>query len=135
MDNPYESPLEQGSSPARSDSLSLGWAIFSGVVWSVGASLPITALLVTFFRFPIPFRGIVSGPSFIPLAMFALLMYGIFLGGFLPLAAAGGIAGGIARAISSTPARQRWILRILAVGASFALLLLLATLDWVIGPW
>lgn len=135
MSNPYESPLEEGTPPEKVDSLSLGWAIFGGAMWSVASSFPITAVLVSVFRFPIPFGGIVSGPSFIPLAMFALLMYGIVLGGFVVLAVAGGIAGAVARFAGSTEVRQRLILRILAIGASLFLLLLLATLDWIIGPW
>lgn len=135
MSNPFESPLEEGSPPEKTNSLSLGWAIFGGAGWSVAASFPITAVLVSILQFPIPFRGIVSGPKFIPLAIFALLMYGIFLGGFVVLSVAGGLAGAFARYIGSTAAKQRLVLRVLAVGSSLFLLVVLAILDRIIGPW
>lgn len=135
MDNPYQAPHEEGSPPEKVDSLSWTWSILAGVAWSIGASFPITMLMVSFFRFPIPFGGIVSGPQYIPASIFALMMYGIALGGFLVLAFAGGVAGATARAIGSTAASQRLILRILAAGISLVLLMILATLDWVIGPW
>lgn len=135
MNNPYESPLEEGSPPERRDTLSLVAAIFEGAAWSVGSTVPIAALMVSFFRFPIPFGGIVTGPKYLVAAMIALLMYGVFLGGYLLVAVAGGVAGAVGRAIGSTRARQRLILSILAIGASFVLLFMLATLDWVIGPW
>lgn len=135
MDNPYEPPRGESSLPESSDSLSLGRAILSGAMCSVVAAFPLTVLMVSFFRFPVPFVGYVTGPSNILSALFALLFYGIVFGGFLLLAIAGGMAGAAARIAGSTQARQRLILRILAVGASGALLLVLATLDWVIGPW
>lgn len=134
-DNPYQAPREEGSLPERTDSLSLGWAILSGGMLSVGTAFPITVLMVTFFRFPVPFVGYVSGLSSILPALFALLFYGIVFGGFVLLAVAGGISGAVARSVGTSAAKQGLILRVLAVGASSVLLLLLATLDWIIGPW
>jgi len=129
MENPYETPKEEGSPPRRIDSVRLGWAIFSGAMWSIGSSFPIAALLVSVYQFPFPMGGMVSGPTFIPMAIIGLLLYGVLLGGFFLLAAAGGISGAIAYAVSSTPKIQRIILPGLAVGASFLLLLVLASLD------
>ena len=135
MDNPYEAPKEAGITEDVRPRLPMWQAILQGGLVSVLSAFPITAILVSVFRFPIPFGGYVTGPKFIFMAMIAVLMYGIALGGFLLLAAVGAIAGAVARAAGSTIKRQRRILWVLSLTASFLLLLLLATLDWFIGNW
>ncbi len=135
MDNPYETPKETGITEDLRPRLPVWQAIFGGGLISVLSAFPIAAILVSVFRFPIPFGGYVSGPKYIFMAMIAVLMYGIALGGFLLLAAVGAIAGAVGRAAGSTIKRQRRIGWLLSLIASFLLLLLLATLDWFIGNW
>ncbi|MHC2066477.1 hypothetical protein ACYFX5_03310 [Bremerella sp. T1] len=135
MTNPYQSPKEKGSEPIETDSLPIGRAVLGGTIWALGSAFPIAALMVTFFRFPIPLGGIVTGPQFIPHAMGAVMFYGIILGGFFVLVVLGVVAGLMGRMLGSKKRNQSYLGRGLAVAATFTALMILATLDWVIGPW
>jgi hypothetical protein len=87
------------------------------------------------FRFPVPFDGIDGGPSHVIPSMFALLFYGVFMGGFVLVAICGGLAGIAAWLLASTAYNRRRLQRCLSIAVTFGLLFVLATLDWCIGPW
>lgn len=131
--NPYEPPESEANislhsrRPTSSD-------LLLGATWSVLSSFPIAALMVSFFRFPIPMVGYVSGWKAIGPAMLAVVFYGIFFGGFLVLAGMGAMAGSVVSALNYGRRRRSWI-----QGASIIvtalLLFVLAILDRIIGPW
>lgn len=92
-------------------------------------------LLAYLYRFPIPLAGYQSGISAVPAAVIAVFVYGFALGGFLVLALIGGVSGWIARRRFPDPGqRQRWLVS-LSVGGTFLMMLILANLDHIIGPW
>jgi hypothetical protein len=133
--NPYVSTTEPAAESANHDAPSLLRLVVTGAVWSLVSALPITALLALFFRFPVPFDGINGGLSHVIPAMFALLFYGVAMGGFILVGICGGLAGVAAWFLAPTARKRRRIQRCLSVGVTFVLLFVLATLDWYIGPW
>ncbi len=109
--------------------------VIAGALWSLVSTFPVTALLALFFRFPVPFAGIDGGPSQVIPAMFALLFYGVLMGGFFLVGFCGGLAGAVAWLLASTSGHRRGLQRCLSIAVTFVLLFVLATLDWYIGPW
>jgi hypothetical protein len=96
---------------------------------------PLAALCALIFRFPVPFAGYESGWSAVPHALAAVRFYGA-LGGYLALALIGGLGGTIAHRLGRGDTRRiwRWTFGLGAVAALSAVILL-ATLDYIIGPW
>ncbi len=101
----------------------------------IGVAFPIAMLLALTFRFPIPFAGYRSGVSAVVPALIAVALYGS-IGGFFVIGALGAIVGIAACKIFPRSAKQRHLaILFLASGTTLACLLILATLDWIIGPW
>lgn len=125
-------PEQSGSIPAPGR---MRTSVFAGAVISVASAFPTAMLLAYFYRFPIPLAGYQSGMAAVPAAAIAVLIYGIALGGFPLLAIIGGISGWSAHRRSGEPKRRRRWLICLAMSGTFVTLLILANLDYVIGPW
>jgi hypothetical protein len=109
--------------------------MIQGAFVAVAGSFPLAAVIALVFRFPVPFAGYQSGPKAMIAAIFAVLFYGL-LGGVLVQAFLGGLSGGIAYKLAAHDAGKAHRFSI-ACGLASALpgLLLLAVLDWIIGPW
>jgi len=106
-----------------------------GGLWAMVLMFPLAALSALLYRFPVPFAGYLTGPVAIPGALLAVLFYGV-LGGFPVLFAAGALGGVLASVIGgSSPERIRWLTRGLAFVSALASVIVLATLDKLIGPW
>jgi hypothetical protein len=98
-------------------------------------SIPLAGLIALLFRFPVPFAGIASGPKGMVPAMFGAFFYSL-LGGVFVQAAAGGMAGVLAYVIGRRGApRMNLLTVILGLAGALPGLLVLAVLDWIIGPW
>src|SRR5690606_735251 len=67
-------------------------AVSRGASWAVILAFPLAALCALIYRFPIPFAGYKDGLLAMPMALLAVLFYGV-LGGFVVLVIAGGIGG------------------------------------------
>jgi hypothetical protein len=111
------------------------WPIIGGALATIALAFPLAALCALLFRFPVPFAGYESGWSAVPHALAAVRFYGA-LGGFLVLALMGALGGVIAHRVASGETRRVWLWTF-ALGAlvSLSAVILLATLDYIIGPW
>ncbi len=128
--NPYAAVnTEMGYQPSRSN---VAW---TGVLWSVGFAIPLSALMGLVFRFPVPFVGYVSGFDAILPSMIGVLFYGVALGGFIVIGVLGAIAAITVAAIHPEQAGQRNWIRLISLVITTACLFCLAILDKVIGPW
>lgn len=110
-------------------------AVLRGALWAVVLAFPLAAICALLYRFPVPFAGYLTGLTAMPLALMAVLFYGV-LGGF-PALLAGGALGGAAAYALGRPDAQRVRRLTLAFAGLIALLGvgLLAVLDKLIGPW
>ncbi len=109
--------------------------VLGGAGASVGLVFPLAALCVGLFRFPVPFVGYASGWGSVPEVLYAVRFYGV-LGGFPLLLVAGGIAGAVAVWLAGHDRAKVWRWTFgLAGGCALTAVLILATLDYVIGPW
>ena len=111
-------------------------ATLHGALCAVIVAVPITALLALVFRFPVPFDGFEGGIVHVIPSLFALVFYGVFLGGFVVLAIGGAMGGAIAHFVCH--ADRSSVLRltnIIAVSFSSLALFLFSISDWIIGPW
>jgi hypothetical protein len=107
----------------------------TGAATAVAASFPLAALCALAFRFPIPFDGYRSGSAAIRPALLAVVFYGV-LGGFVVQAGVGGVAGLFAEHYgASRPRRTFGLCLALATMGASAGVVLLAVLDFIIGPW
>jgi hypothetical protein len=61
-------------------------SVLYDMLWAVGLVFPFAALCGLVYRFPVPFAGYLSGVMAMPLALLAVVVYGI-LGGFPALMA------------------------------------------------
>ena len=108
---------------------------------SIGTGIGIAFILVfalasviaLVYRFPIPFVGILSGPSAMFPAMWAVLFH-VIIGGFIVLGFVGLFAGIIGHCWHLFGNRWVTIILLAAIGDT-VLLLILASLDMIIGPW
>lgn len=138
-DNPYTPPAAgdsaNGSLDSESHRIGVGRCIFLTVMIAVVSSIPLAGLIGMIFRFPIPMSGYASGPSaFVP-GMFAAILYGM-VGGVAVQALMGCIAGVIVyQAARRRPQRVGTLTLLGGTLSALPGLLLLATLDWIIGPW
>jgi hypothetical protein len=71
-------------------------AITFGSLTAVVSAIPLAALCAAVYRFPVPFAGDARGLEDAPRAAGAAAFYGVFLGGFVVLAAIGAVMGGCA---------------------------------------
>lgn len=111
------------------------WAALHGAVLCVLFSFPSAMLLVSVWRFPVPFAGYRSGLAHAGDALFAVGFYGI-IGGFVLLGVLGAIAGLIVRTLRPDDEReQKRLARIVTAVIALAAATLLAALDKLIGPW
>jgi hypothetical protein len=102
---------------------------------AIAGSFPLAALIALVFRFPVPFVGYQSGPRAMLPALIGVFFYGI-LGGVGVQAVLGGV-GGVAAYLLGRRRSMKTNRLTIALGLIAALpgLLLLAILDWIIGPW
>lgn len=111
------------------------WAALHGAFWCVLFSFPSAVLLVSVWRFPIPFAGYRSGLGHAGHALFAAGFY-VLIGGFVVLGFLGAFAGLTARTLRPDDEReQKRLARIITAVIAFAAVTLLAALDKLIGPW
>lgn len=110
-------------------------AVLRGALWAVALAFPLAAICALLYRFPVPFAGYLSGPVAVPLALVAVVFYGI-LGGFPALLTAGALGGAAAYAIGRTDVRR--VRRLTLAFAGLIALVsveLLAVFDKLIGSW
>ncbi|MFJ1455165.1 hypothetical protein [Nocardia sp. N2S4-5] len=113
-----------------------GWAV---PLWGAVAALltaPLAAAVVAcVYRFPVPFAEYARGPSGAADAALASVFY-LILGGALVLALAGAVVGML---VQRGSARNPWRSAALTTLGAFAVAtvaaVVLATLEFVIGPW
>jgi hypothetical protein len=111
------------------------WVIIGGALATILLVFPLAAVCALLFRFPIPFASYESGWTAVPHALAAVRFYGS-LGGFVLLAVLGGLGGVVAHRIGRPDARRVWRWTVfLAAVVAFCAVMLLATLDYIIGPW
>jgi hypothetical protein len=111
------------------------WAALHGAFWCVLFAFPSGALMVSVWRFPIPFGNYVSGLEHAGHALLAVGFYGI-IGGFVVLGVLGAIAGMITHTLCPDAEReQKRLTRIVTAMIALAAATLLAALDKIIGPW
>ena len=106
-----------------------------GMFWAVILVFPLAPFIALFFRFPIPFAGYQSGPQGFAHSVFAVMLYGL-IGGFPLLLWVGAICGLLCNRIAGADLQraQRLLFR-LVLACDFVLLMILAVLDKIIGPW
>lgn len=106
-----------------------------GGLCAVLVTFPIAGICTLVYRFPIPFVGYRSGVEALYPAMLAVLFYGIVFAG-LPLVALLGAGGGmIAGSFVKTRTSRHLAISAWAIVVASSGVLLLATLDKIIGPW
>jgi hypothetical protein len=102
---------------------------------AVVLAFPMASLCALVFRFPIPFAGYESGVAAAGKAFIAAALYGA-LGGFVLVAVLGAMGGVLADFLMhGFPVRARRLTIILATASAAACVLVMAMLDWIIGPW
>ncbi len=107
-----------------------------GAIWSFVSAFPLAGLMALVFRFPVLFAGYLSGFEAIVPAMFAVIFYGVMMGGLIFVGALGAICG----ALSATQEghllqNRKRAVRLLSLAITTACLFVLAILDKIIGPW
>ena len=110
-------------------------AVTLGILSSFCSAFIATLLVTVFYRFPVPFaEQYATGREDAFTALLALLFYGI-LGGFIVVLAIGLLSSHLVCRFSSTEGKMK--LEIIGISASVNLLavILLSTLDKIIGPW
>jgi hypothetical protein len=122
----------------------MGKAIRHGILWTFLGVFPAALLIGMFFRFPVPFRGEVSGWSslqegslalvYVPLLILQATAFYVIMGGFVPLAILGTIAGIIGWRLGR-PDHAKPYARNIALGLAFVAALVLSVLENIIGPW
>ena len=111
------------------------WAALHGAFWCVLFAFPSAVLLVSVWRFPIPFAGYRSGLGYAGHALMAAGFY-VLIGGFVVLGVLGAIAGLITRTLRPDDEQeQKRLARIVTAVIALAAATLLAALDKMIGPW
>jgi hypothetical protein len=108
-------------------------SVGTGIGTAFLLAFPLASVIALVYRFPIPLVGILSGPNAMVAAMYAVLFYGM-IGGAVALGFVGLLAGIIGHCWH--PFGNRWatIILLAAIGDT-VLLLILASLDMIIGPW
>lgn len=111
------------------------WPVIGGALLAILLAFPLAALSALLFRFPIPFASYESGWGAALHALAAVRFYGA-LGGFVLLACLGGLGGVAAHRLGKPDRRRVWRWTIsLALAVATCAVVLLATLDYIIGPW
>jgi len=111
------------------------WSVIGGALATILLAFPLAALCALLFRFPVPFGAYESGWSAVPHALAAVRFYGA-LGGFALLALLGAVGGAVAHRMGRPDTRRVWRWTIsLAAAVALCAVLLLSTLDYIIGPW
>lgn len=117
--------------------------MLKGIAMMFAFTLGFSALSALFFRFPIPFGGLigpfgdlrdVSAVESIKAAALAWATYTALAAG-LPQVVGGAVLGRLATVANASRTKTRKRLFLGAAALSLLLVLGLATLDWFIGPW
>jgi len=99
-------------------------------------TFPLAALIALLYRFPLPFVGYESGVDAVVPALYAVYFYGVWLGGFVIVGVFGAAAGFTVYLRNSAGSAVYWKCMFwLSACAAGVPLLLLSTLDYLIGPW
>ena len=105
-----------------------------GALTATLGMFPAAAVVTLFFRFPIPLVGYRSRfPAVIP-ALYAVGFYDVVLGSFLVLPCMGAIAGLLADLLVR-PEMARRVAVMASLVVDLVVAILLATWDWIYGPW
>ncbi|MEU6564480.1 hypothetical protein [Nocardia nova] len=105
------------------------WGAVVTICWAPVAA----AVVASVYRFPIPFDGYARGASDALSAALASVFY-LVVGGAFPLALAGALAGFLL-ARGRGPARRLTLIAATGFATACAAALLLALLEYAIGPW
>ncbi|EKE25756.1 MAG: hypothetical protein ACD_5C00042G0001 [uncultured bacterium] len=108
--------------------------LIRGILFTIIFSFPSAAVLVSLFRFPIPFDEYATGFSYAVPAMLGVIFYGI-LGGFIVLAALGALAGHISIKMGSDELEIKKLTIMFSAIFAFMAAFILSILDYVIGPF
>jgi hypothetical protein len=123
-------PVDRGGRMSQ-----LHLSVLGGALWTILLVFPFAGLCALILRFPVPFAAYESGWSAIPHALAAVRFYGA-LGGFTLLALLGALGGVVAHRVGRPDTRRVWQWTIsFAAAVAFCAVMLLATLDYIIGPW
>lgn len=136
-DNPFSTPsIPASASRTPVEPISPSKLALTGAIWSVISTFPIAAMTALLYRFPIPFVGYLSGIKAVVPALFAVMFYGVPLGGLVLLGVLGAL-GGFVTGITLKNDRRRCLFatRVWALFVSSAGVLTLAILDKIIGSW
>ncbi len=110
-------------------------AVLWGAVVTIGWAPVAAAFMASVYRFPIPFGGYARGVTDAVSAALASAFY-LVVGGVVPLALAGAAAGFLlARGTGRGRARCLALIAAVGFGTACAGALLLALLEYAIGPW
>ena len=134
--NPYASNKLGPSSQNRVGKSGGLKGLLFGSMCSVLSAFPIAGFVALVYRFPVPLLGYLSGREAVLPAMIGVLVYGVLLGGFVLLGGMGAlIAFAVQKCPISNPKHRSWIVAIAAVVGTLGCMMLLSTLDKIIGPW
>ena len=103
--------------------------------YAIVGAFPLAALVALVFRFPIPFAGYRSGFEAVGPALIAVLIYEL-IGGFIVLGLLGAVGGGVVYFRQRTsPKLLRRKLLYVAGAIDFVVVMIMAGLDFIVGPW
>lgn len=133
--NPYEAHSSSAATTQdRSERISIIRAALSGAISSIVTTIPIAGVVGLVFRFPVPFYGYMSGPSALVMGMFAAVFYGLAFGGWVVVGSCGAVVS-IPPFLLLDAKKAKIAARWLSVAVALAGCLIMATLDWFIGPF
>lgn len=127
--NPYE-PADSVQQP-ETQIVPFKRRAWTGIAWAVLGTIPVSGIVALTFRFPVPFAGYQSGLNSVIPAMMAACFYGLVFGGFMAL----GILAALMSWVATAWKCNTWMIRLSCLTLACIYCLLLATLDWYIGPW
>src|SRR5688572_17347925 len=97
--------------------------VVAGIILAVAVAFPLAEFVGLVYRFPIPFVGFRSGFEAVGLSAQAVLVYTIFVGGWVVFIVFGIVAAAIARSIGSN--RKYDVIRLVSLVTVFDLIAIL----------
>lgn len=105
-----------------------------GALIAICGTFPLAAVCALAFRFPIPMSGYSSGTSAMLPALSAVVFYGS-MGGFVVQGLMGAICALVAMRIKPHQSHSPCLLVALSLIGAVPGVMIMAVLDWIIGPW